>query len=138
MLMPAAPTPETREISIGAVRLTLHLFTASVGGNAYAAGYADIPPGMGMGEREGLLNDAQAAFARNVGGDADGAERNAIEGFPCRQFSLAGTSSGRPVRLSGRVCATDRRFYQLVFLGPADRESAADVPLFLGSLRLMQ
>jgi hypothetical protein len=138
VLMPAKPSEETRAVSIGPAHLNLHLFSASAGGNAYAAGYADIPATIDTAARERLLDDAQAAFARNVGAAAAPPARNQLAGFPCRQFGVTGTSKGHEIRLAGRVCATDRRFYQLVYIGPADREREADIGLFLGSLKLLQ
>jgi hypothetical protein len=136
-LMPAKPSEETREIFIGATRLDMHLFSASAAGNAYAAGYADLPPALDSHARERLLQDAQAGFAHNVGATPGSFEENSIEGFPCRQFTIAGNASGRSVEVAGRVCTTDRRFYQLVYLGPAENARNADVPLFLASLKLL-
>ncbi len=138
VLLPARPTPETREISVGPLRLDMHLFSASVAGDVYAAGYAELPAGMDGAARERLLGDAQTAFARNVGGTAEALQHNAVAGFPCRQFSVAGTSGRRAVRLTARVCVTDRRFYQLVHIGPPEHAATADVPLFLGSFKLVR
>src|SRR5579871_447295 len=61
VLLPARPTPETREISVGPLRLDMHLFSASVAGDVYAAGYAELPAGMDGAARERLLGDAQTA-----------------------------------------------------------------------------
>jgi hypothetical protein len=136
--MPGAPTAESRELSIGLSRVNLHLFSVSVEGGAYAVGFADLPGGAGGAGRERLLEDAQAAFTHNLGGAPSAEGRNALDGFPCREFRAPGTSNRRAVVLAARLCATDRRFYQLVYVGPADKAEEADIPLFLGSLKLVQ
>jgi hypothetical protein len=39
--------------------------------------------------------------------------------------------------ISGRVYATRERFYQLLYVGPKESPVVADLPVFLGSLRLV-
>jgi hypothetical protein len=101
-------------------------------------GFADLPGGMDAAARDRLLQDGQAGFTRNVNGTTTEERSSGIDGSPCREFQVPGTSSGRAVLLAARLCATERRFYQLVYVGPAADAQKADIPLFLGSLKLLQ
>lgn len=137
VLLPGKPTKETRIVQIGGRALTLTLFRTEPAGAAVAVGFAELPVALDADGRARLLADARDALLKNVGASGGG-DATVIEGFPGLAFHGAGTGGANKLMIAGRVYATDRRFYQLLFIGPPDLPIVADLPLFFGSFRLVK
>jgi hypothetical protein len=138
VLLPDKPGRETREVTIGDRKLRMDLFATRVEGATFGIGYADLPEPLDDKQRAALVADARDAFVKNLGGTALEDRLVSLDGFVGREFRTEGTREGRKLVMAGRVYATDRRFYQLVFVAPEDKVAGADVTLFLGSLKLVR
>lgn len=138
VLLPAKPSQEQRTVTIGNRSLAMTLFPVRVGGVAFGAGYAELPPGMSPAERAQLLADASDAFLRNLKSTPTLNRESKLGSYPAREFQAEGTVEGKTLVLAGRVAATEQRFYQLIAVGEKEAVEKADVSLFLGSLRLLK
>jgi hypothetical protein len=137
-LLPARPSKETRSVQLGEVALKLTLFRTEPGGAAVAVGFAELPSELSATARLALLARARDAFFANVGVRDGVSEAVVLEGFPGLSFRGEGPATNTRLVVSGRVYATDRRFYQLLMIAPPDHLVQADAGLFLGSLRFLK
>lgn len=137
MLLPARPNKEMRKVRIGERELTLTMFPVRVEPFAFGVGYAEAPSSSDDAKRE-LVASGVRSLAANLGGATTNERAAPLEGHPCRQFEASGNAEGRAMVLAARVCATNRRFYQLVAIAPKDRAAELDTALFLGSLKLLK
>lgn len=138
VLLPDKPARETREVTIGDRKLRMELFATRVEGTNFGVGYAELGEPLDDKARATLVADARDAFVRNVNGSPSEDRLVSLDGYTGREFKATGTRDGRSYVIAGRVFATDRRFYQLVFVAPEDKASGVDVGLFLGSLKLIK
>jgi hypothetical protein len=159
VLLPARPVEETREVQLAGITLTLHLFSVRVDDRIWAAGYADLPPGLEPARRTALLAEAASAYARNVGAapeqaapevgappderaGASGAQRLGTPdtaSLECRRVDAQGQAAGRNMALAARLCASATRYYPLISIGQTAAPAgtvASDIANFLGSLSL--
>ncbi len=152
VLLPGKPVEDTREVDVGALKLTLHLFSVRVEEGIWAAGYADLPPGLALAGREQLLVDAENAYRRNVGAAMPAADAAAhaasntvsstasdATGLLCRNVEARGQAARHDLVLSARLCASTARYYPLISIGPVVASSGtatSDIASFLASLRV--
>lgn len=136
VLFPARPDKETGTVTIGAQELALTLFPVRAQGFSFAAGFAELPAGFDAPARARLLDEASAAFVKNIGADAPTVRTMMVAGQPGREFRGTGTREGKTRAIVGRVAATERRFYQVVVIAPVERVNDAELQLFIESLKI--
>lgn len=136
VLMPAAPEEATRDVALGGVTLVTSMTSVRREGMAFGAAYADIPPGSVRNAE--LLAAARDALVRNIAGRITADRAISVGDAAGREFYAEGSVEGRALRLAARVLVAGRRFYQVAYIGQADRLAQADVELFLGSFRLLR
>ena len=135
VLLPQKPGRSVRELSTPAGNITMHMFSARVGADVLAAGFADFsaPPG------QVLVDAMRDVLVGNIGGRIQGERPVAVAGGTGREFFATGTlgrgDSAEAGSLRARLIVRDRRYYQLVWLGARSGMAEADVDLFLGSFR---
>jgi len=135
VLMPAAPEEMTREVAMGGVTLVMSMTSVRKEGMAFGAAYADIPSG--SVRNADLLGAARDALVRNIAGRIEADRAISVGNAAGREFYAEGSIDGRALRLAARVLVAGHRFYQVAYIGQANRVAQADVELFLGSFRLL-
>lgn len=138
VLLPKKPAVETREVAIGAHRLKMDLLSVRVENVSLGVGYAELPQSIDDAGRAQLLADARDGFVKSVGATPEADRIVSLDGHVGREFRAEGTRDGRPLVIAGRIYATDRRFLQLVAVMPKEKAAEVDLPLFLGSLKLLK
>ncbi len=125
ILMPGTPEKKTQTIH----NMMLVMYGMNVKNGAYAAGYADIPPGTPFS-----LPGAVQGIAGSHGGKVLSEKDYTLEGKTGREFEIETTTPKGFV--SGRVIVINNRLYQILALGTNARLSNADVQKFLNSFKL--
>jgi len=136
VLMPAKPEEVSREVALGGVSLTMTMSSVRRDGMAFGAAYADISDGSVRDAQ--LLAAARDALVRNIAGRVTVDREISIGGAAGREFYADGMVDGKALRIAARVLVAGHRFYQVAFVGPADRLAQSDLDLFLGSFRLLR
>jgi hypothetical protein len=138
VLLPGRPSKETRPVTIGARTLNLTVLPVRVEPFVFGVGYADLPASLDHAAREQLVIDARDSLLANMSAKATTERSTPLDGFPCREFEAQGSAEQRTFAMAARVCATDRRYLQLVSLAPQPRAGELDSAVFLGSLKLLK
>ncbi len=135
ILLPQKPGQAERDLSTPAGTARMRMVSARVGAHVFAAGYADFaapPP-------SALLDGLRDALVRNIGGKIDSERAIDLRAGPAREFMATGTlgqgKNAQPARMHARLFIRERRYFQLVSLGPAGAMADADIELFLGSFK---
>jgi hypothetical protein len=135
ILLPQKPAQAERRLQTPAGEVGMRMYSARVGEHVFAAGFADFSRPVDAA----LLDAMRDVLAANMGGQV--ANEKAVESgaFKGREFSAAGMlgrgKDAKPGVMRARIYANDRRYVQLVSLGPADELATGDVDLFLTSLK---
>ena len=135
ILLPQKPAQAERRLQTPAGEIVMRMYSSRVGEHVFAAGFADF-----AGPVDAALLDAMRdVLAGNLGG-RQANEKAVVSGaFKGREFSADGMlgrgKDAKPGVMRARIYANGRRYVQLVALGPKDGLAAADVDLFLASLR---
>jgi len=125
ILMPGTPEKKTQD----ALGLKLVMYGANVRNGAYAAGYADIPPGTPVD-----LHGAVDGIAKGQAGKILSEKDVTVEGATAREFEVESTKPKGHV--AGRVFVINNRLYQIFAAGSNLRLADADIQKFLDSFKL--
>lgn len=135
VLFPQKPSQSERRLATPAGEVTMRMYSVRVGEHVLAAGYADFP----VPVSPALMDAMRDALAANVGGAAVRERALEVRGMSAREFEASGTlGSGQGARqgtLRARLYARDGRYIQLVSAGSAGAIDAADVDMFMASLK---
>ncbi len=135
ILLPQKPAQAERRLQTPAGEIGMRMYSARVGEHVFAAGFADFSRPVDAA----LLDAMRDVLAANMG--AQVAAEKAVESgaYKGREFSVAGMlgrgKDAKPGSMRARIYANGRRYVQLVSLGPDEGLAAADVDLFLASLK---
>ncbi|HKY02451.1 MAG TPA: hypothetical protein VJM53_07855 [Burkholderiales bacterium] len=131
LLLPAKPKELSHEVSIGNTRLTLHMLSTHTDGLAFGIAYADLP----ADASSMLLENARDALLRNIDGKLQIETPIQVGEMQGLEFQAEGRSDAGPTLMAARVLRSKQRFYQIVFIGRADRAAEVDIPFFLTSFQ---
>ncbi len=135
VMLPGRPARDAREIPLAGAKVPLHMSSVQVSGMAFGVGYADLPPGADVAR---VLAEGRDALVRNIGGRVTAERPVALEGARGIEFQAEGSAQGVAMRVSARIAVAGDRFYQVVFVGRAERAGEVDPALFPGSFRLLR
>ena len=135
VMLPGRPARDSREVTLAGAKAPMHMTSVQVSGMAFGVGYADLPPGA---DAERVIAEGRDALVRNIGGRVTAERPIALDGARGIEFEAEGSAQGAIMRISARIAVADDRFYQVVFVGRAERAAEVDPTLFPGSFRVLR
>jgi hypothetical protein len=138
---PGKPTPATRDIPVGTMRLPLTVNVVSVGDVSFAVASFDLLPGSDAAVARALLehkllDDVGVTEGRRGRIDLHAADRSE---FVADTLDADGMQGGRHLRASARFVERQRRLIEVLVIGPDDELSKGSgkqaVETFFTSLR---
>jgi len=130
-LFPAKPSSHAREINLDGIRTTMSMTAAEVHGALFAVGSAELS---GAALVQPALAAMKTAMVRNIGGTIV-SDRNVPGPAPYNELVANGSRNGRPVRLTARFAARNRRVYQAVVIGAPQEVPAEAIDTFMSSFK---
>ena len=134
VMLPGRPARESREIALAGAKVTMHMTAVQMSGMAFGVGYADLPPGTDAAR---AITESRDALVRNIGGRVTVERPVALAGARGIEFQADGSAQGAPMRVAARIAVAGDRFYQVAFVGRAERAGEVDPTLFPGSFRVL-
>ena len=135
VMLPGRPARDSRDITLAGAKTPMHMTSVQMSGMAFGVGYADLPPGVDAAR---VVAEGRDALVRNIGGRVTAERPIALDGGRGIEFQAEGSVQGAPMRISGRIAIAGERFYQVVFVGRAERAGEVDPTLFPGSFRVLR
>ncbi|MFM8467914.1 MAG: hypothetical protein ACKOAO_10190 [Oxalobacteraceae bacterium] len=135
VLLPAKPASHSRTVTLGEMKVDLHMTAAEADEMSFAVASALIDD---AAQRSEALELMQQAMVKNIAGNIthqkiiklkDGTEATEIE-------ARGALANGNHVILFARFAMKDQRVYQAVAMGPPHRLSAEIADTFLASFAL--
>lgn len=138
---PAKPASYTRTVNLDGRAIEMTMTAAEVDGAVFAVGAAQAGD---AATAQAALAAMKTALVRNIGGTITSEKTSAAAsaaGGQARQSSATdvqadGVHQGVPMRLVGHFEARDKRFYQVVVMGPAKAVVPEQAEQFLSSFKL--
>lgn len=136
ILLPQKPAQAERRLQTPAGEVAMRMYAARIGEHVFAVGFADFPGAVDAA----LLEAMRDVLAANIGARVAADRPVASGAFAGREFSAVGqlgrAGHAKAATMRARVLAKERRYVQLVSLGPDEgAPAAADVDMFLTSLK---
>lgn len=130
VLFPGKPATQTRDIHLGELPVRMTMTATEIDGVVFAVGSAQLAdaaqaPAAIEAMKNAMVTNIQATIT-----SSKPAAGGALE------IDAAGTQNGRPMRLTGRFIARDKRVYQVVVIGAADHMAPDVVDTYLSSFKL--
>jgi len=135
VMLPGRPARDSREVALAGTKVPMHMTSVQLSGMAFGIGYADLPPGVNA---ERVVAEGRDALVRNIGGHVTAERPIALDGARGIEFQAEGSAQGAAMRISARIAIAGDRFYQVVFVGRAERAGEVDPTLFPGSFRVLR
>jgi len=135
ILLPQKPAQAERRLQTPAGEVGMRMYSARVGEHVFAAGFADFARPVDAA----LLDAMRDVLAANMGARIASERPVEAGAFKGREFTATGQlGRGKEARagtMRARIYANDRRYVQLIALGPDEGLAAADIEMFLASLK---
>ncbi len=127
-MFPDKPSSHTRTIDIGGMKVDMTMTAVDIDGATFAIGSAQA---VDAAQAIAALPAMKTALVKNIGATikSEKASGNTID------IDATGSRAGVPMRLVGRFEAHDKRFYQIIVMGPSDQLSKENVDMFLSSFK---
>ena len=135
VMLPGRPARDSREVTLAGAKAPMHMTSVQVSGMAFGVGYADLPPGV---DAERVIAEGRDALVRNIGGRVTAERPVAPDGARGIEFHAEGSAQGAAMRIAARMVVGGDRFYQVVFVGRAERAGEVDPTPFPGSFRVLR
>lgn len=141
VMFPDKPSSHTRSIDLDGMKVDMTMTAAQVDGTTFAVGSAEAPD---PAKAEAALPAMKTALVKNIGATiksekvakasasttAGSARSAAID------VEASGVRNGVPMRLIGHFESRDKRFYQVIIMGPEKDISKENVEMFMSSFKL--
>lgn len=129
VMFPDKPSVHTREIDIDGMKVSMTMTAAQVEGTTFAVGSAQAPD---AAQARAALAGMKTALVKNIGATVR-SEKTAGNGI---DIDAVGMQKGTPMRLVARFEARDKRFYQVIIMGPEKTITKENVEMFMSSFKL--
>jgi phosphate starvation-inducible protein PhoH len=128
VMFPDKPDTHTREIDLNGLKVKMLMTAVQVDGATYAVGTGEAPD---AGQAQAALASMKTALIKNIGATiTKETVTSAID------IEATGTQNGKPMLLHGHFVARDKRFYQVIAVGPKQAMSAEQTEMFMSSFKL--
>jgi len=129
VMFPDKPSVHTREIDIDGMKVSMTMTAAQVEGTTFAVGSAQAPD---AAQARAALAGMKTALVKNIGATVR-SEKAAGNGI---DIDAVGMQKGTPMRLVAHFEARDKRFYQVIIMGPEKTITKENVEMFMSSFKL--
>jgi hypothetical protein len=141
IMFPGKPATYTRAVDLNGMKVDMTMTATEVEGAMYAVGTGQAPD---AAQAQAALAAMKIALVRNIGATTeseksaasasvkDGASRSASSS----DVDATGVLNGVPMRLVGHFEARDKRFYQVVVMGPTKSIEAEPTEQFISSFKV--
>jgi hypothetical protein len=141
VMFPDKPAVHTRSVDLDGLKVDMTMTAVQVNGATFAVGSAEAPD---ADKAEAALAAMQTALVRNIGATvtskkvarAASAAGNAATRSAAIDIEAAGTQKGQPMRLVGHFESRNKRFYQVIVMGPAKSVPQDQVDMFMSTFKL--
>jgi hypothetical protein len=141
VMFPDKPASHTRSIDLNGLKVDMTMTAAQVDGTTFAVGSGVAPD---AAQAEAALAAMKIALVKNIGAtikSEKAASTSASTGAATTRsaaidIEAVGTSKGAPMRLTAHFESRDKRFYQVIIVGPEKEVSKENVEMFMSSFKL--
>ncbi len=136
-MFPDKPASHTRAIDLNGLKVNMTMTAAQVEGTTFAVGAAEAPD---AARAEAALAAMKTALVNNIGATVTSEKARTVASGSTRSAAIdidaRGKRDGVPMRLVGHFESRDKRFYQVIVMGPEQSVSKENVDMFLSSFKL--
>jgi hypothetical protein len=141
IMFPDKPAVHTRSVDLDGLKVDMTMTAAQIDGATFAVGSAEASD---ADQAEAALAAMKAALVRNIGATiiSEKAAR-AASGAGAKHARSAmidiearGMQKGRPMRLVAHFESRDKRFYQVIVMGPDKAVAQDQVDMFMSTFKL--
>lgn len=141
VMFPDKPASHTRNIDLNGMKVDMTMTAAQVDGTTFAVGTAEAPD---ADKAEAALAAMKTALVKNIGATikseklakTSSAAGSAVARSAALDVQASGMRNGTPMRLVGHFESRDKRFYQVIIMGPEKDLSKENVEMFMSSFKL--
>lgn len=127
VLFPAKPATQTRTIELDQLAVSMTMTASDIDGVVFAIGVVQLAD---AAQAPAALTAMQTAMVNNIGGAITSSKQIPAGGVDIE-------ASGKAMRLLGRFVAKDKRVYQIVIVGPAQKIEAEPAETFFTSFKFL-
>jgi hypothetical protein len=141
VMFPDKPAVHTRSVDLDGLKLDMTMTAVQVNGATFAVGSAEAPD---ADKAEAALAAMKTALVRNIGatvtsekaGKASSAAGSVKSRSAAIDIEATGSQKGQPIRLVGHFESRNKRFYQVIVMGPAKSVPQDQVDMFMSTFKL--
>lgn len=141
VMFPDKPATHARTVNLDGLEVKMSMVAAEVEDTIFAVGSGEAPS---EAQAAAAVDAMKVALVRNIGAtvesDKPGRSSAAPNAAPAAGKAVDvvanGVQRGRPLRLVAHLESRNRRFYQVIVIGPPDKAAGENVEMFLSSFRL--
>lgn len=141
VMFPDKPATHARDVDLNGMTVKMTMTAAQVEGIMFAVGSGEAPD---ADKAEAAVGAMKTALVRNIGatirsekqGKSSAAAGNTAARASAVDIDAAGTQKGTPMRLVGHFESRNKRFYQVIVMGPEKKISQDQVDMFMSSFKL--
>jgi hypothetical protein len=141
IMFPDKPAVHTRSVDLDGLKVDMTMTAVQINGATFAVGSAEAPD---ADKAEAALAAMKTALVRNIGatvtsekvGKAASAAGNVKSRSAAIDIEATGMQKGQPMRLVGHFESRNKRFYQVIVMGPAKSVPQDQVDMFMSTFKL--
>jgi hypothetical protein len=127
VMFPDKPDSHTRDIDLNGLKVKMTMTAVQVDGAMFAVGTGEAPD---AAQAQAALDAMKTALVKNIGATVTKETRGAAI-----DIEASGTQNGKPMLLLGRFVARDKRFYQVIVMGPKADMPPEQTEMFMSSFK---
>ncbi len=141
VMFPDKPATHARDVDLNGMTVKMTMTAAQVEGVMFAVGSGEAPD---ADKAEAAVAAMKTALVRNIGATIKSEKQgksSAVAGSSTARSSAididaTGVQKGAPMRLVGHFESRNKRFYQVIVMGPDKAISQEQVDMFMSSFKL--
>ncbi len=127
VLFPDKPDSHTREVDLNGLKVKMTMTAVQIDGAMFAVGTGEAPD---AAQAQAALDAMKTALVKNIG--ATVTKETVAANI---DIEATGSQNGKPMLLVGRFVARDKRFYQVIVMGPKDDMPPEQTEMFMSSFK---
>jgi hypothetical protein len=142
VMFPDKPATHKRSIDLGGMKVDMTMTAVDIKGTTFAVGSAEAPD---AAQAQAALGAMKTALVRNIGATitkektsaaAAAGGGNSTQGAAI-DIEATGVRNGTPMKLIGHFEARNKRFYQVIVMGPEKSIAPEQTEQVLSSFKLL-
>ncbi len=126
-MFPDKPDTHARDIDLNGLKVKMTMTAVQIDGAMFAVGTGEAPDAT---QAQAALLAMKTALVNNIGATVT---KETMTGHI--DIEATGMQNGKPMLLIGRFVARDKRFYQVIVMGPKADMSPEQTEMFLTSFK---